>query len=167
MAAMNPALPLLLVVLGAVAGCTREPASVPDADAAPGAGPSQTDGAPVEVAPAPAGPPQQKASVDGHFLVTLAPDVVPVPMNRIHAWTVTVTTPDGVPVTGARVSFDGGMPDHDHGFPTRPRVQGEVDAGRYRIDGIKFSMSGWWRMELGIAAGDRIDAVAFDLDVAP
>ncbi len=163
MAAMKTVQLFLLVLLVGLAGCAPEPPSDTDAGAAsPAAGPT-----PTHEAPAPADRPQQKPSVDGHFLVTLAPDIVPVPMNRIHSWTVTVSTPEGQPVTGARVSFDGGMPDHDHGFPTRPRVHGETDAGRYRIDGIKFSMSGWWRMELGIAAGERIDAVVFDLDVDP
>lgn len=161
MAALNAATPACLLALIAVTGCADDPVPAPDATPPPAAEAND------DAAPVPAGTPQRKLSGDGHFLVTLAPDVVPVPMNRIHAWTVTVTTPDGAPVTGARVSFDGGMPAHDHGFPTRPRVQGEVDPGRYRIDGIKFSMSGWWRMELAIASDDRIDAVAFDLDVTP
>ena len=44
----------------------------------------------------------------------------------------------------AAITVDGGMPQHGHGFPTRPRVTRDLDDGTYLLEGMKFSMTGWW-----------------------
>jgi hypothetical protein len=98
----------------------------------------------------------------GTYVVSLRPLVSVVPINQIHAWEIAITTADGKPVDGAHISFDGGMPQHRHGFPTRPRVTEEMGNGRYRLDGVKFSMTGWWEMKLQIQAGQRSDKIIFN-----
>jgi len=42
------------------------------------------------------------------------------------------------------------MPAHDHGLPTRPRVTEELGDGDYRLDGVRFHMSGYWEMVISI-----------------
>lgn len=85
-----------------------------------------------------------RATEEGHFRLTVLPELDPIPINRIHTWTVEVTDPDGRPVEGARVVIDGDMPEHQHGLPTVPRMTGETAPGTYRVEGMKFSMPGYW-----------------------
>ena len=42
------------------------------------------------------------------------------------------------------------MPQHGHGLPTRPQVTRELADGTYLIEGMKFSMTGWWEIKLAI-----------------
>ncbi len=87
----------------------------------------------------------------------------PVPINRIHTWELSVKTADSRPVSGADISLDGDMPEHGHGMPTQPEVTGDLGKGKYLVEGIKFSMPGWWVMKFNIKAGDREDSVTFNL----
>lgn len=74
-----------------------------------------------------------------------------------------MTLPSGQPVTGAQIAVDGGMPQHFHGFPTKPRVTKELGDGRYLMEGVKFSMNGWWEIKLRIAAVEGTDKVTFNV----
>jgi hypothetical protein len=101
------------------------------------------------------------------YLVSMRPLVESPGINTIHAWEIGVTTPAGVPVSDAHIAFSGGMPQHGHGFPTKPRVTGYLGAGRYRLDGVKFSMSGWWEMKLKLESAAGSDQVVFNTIAAP
>ena len=57
------------------------------------------------------------------------------------------------------ISIDGGMPQHGHGFPTQPRVTRELGDGRYLLEGMKFSMPGWWEIKLKVDAASGTDEV--------
>ncbi len=86
----------------------------------------------------------------------------PVPLLTTHAWTVTIADGEGRPVRDATVTVLGGMPEHDHGFPTTPQVKPLGD-GRYLVEGIKFHMPGDWVVILRIQAGASSDSVRFEL----
>lgn len=103
-----------------------------------------------------------RSSEAGKYVVSIHPLVATIPLNEIHPWEITITTPTGEAVTGAQIGFDGGMPQHSHGFPTHPRVTAELGNGRYRLDGVKFSMTGWWEMKLKIQTGQAIDHITFN-----
>lgn len=105
----------------------------------------------------------QHASTQGHFVVGLTPPPSGPVIDQIQTWQLRLTTPDGTPVPQARILFDGGMPQHGHGFPTKPRVTRELGPGVYALEGVKFSMSGWWDMRLGIQAGGRADTAVFNV----
>ncbi|PIL45678.1 hypothetical protein CR105_06255 [Massilia eurypsychrophila] len=66
------------------------------------------------------------------------------------------------PVVDAKIAFSGGMPQHGHGYPTRPAVTANLGEGRYRLSGMKFSMSGWWEMKLNIGSTLGADQVVFN-----
>lgn len=42
------------------------------------------------------------------------------------------------------------MPDHGHGLPTAPRVTRHLGGGRYLVEGMRFNMSGWWRLKFTV-----------------
>lgn len=90
----------------------------------------------------------------------------PVAINKIHAWEIRLRSPSGEAVSSAHISVDGGMPQHGHGFPTQPRVTRELGDGRYVIEGMKFSMPGWWEIKLKVDAGSGTDDITFNTIIA-
>jgi hypothetical protein len=115
-----------------------------------------------------AAPPQDldlaldKPSTAGVYRVALVPPAQPAAINQIHSWKVKLATPDGQPVRGATFGVDGGMPQHGHGLPTKPRVTRELADGTYQLDGMKFSMTGWWELKLAIQGAAGTDQVTFN-----
>ena len=103
-----------------------------------------------------------RTSAQGRYLVALQPPATPPALNRIHSWTIQLKTPDGAPVQHARIDVDGGMPQHGHGLPTQPRVTQEIGDGRYLMEGMKFSMTGWWEIKLAIEGAQGSDKVTFN-----
>ncbi len=68
----------------------------------------------------------------------------------------------GAPVQGARIGISGGMPQHGHGLPTQPRIVAGTVPGEYRIEGLQFSMPGWWELSLYISSQRRDDTLSFN-----
>lgn len=107
-----------------------------------------------------------KASSTGAYEVALVPPATAPAINQIHSWTVKLSDSAGTPVHGALFTVDGGMPQHGHGLPTKPRVSNELESGTYRLDGMKFSMRGWWVIKLNIHGPQGADTVTFNTVVA-
>ncbi|MDJ0940663.1 MAG: FixH family protein [Woeseiaceae bacterium] len=101
-------------------------------------------------------------SRDGRFVVQVEPELEPLVINRIHAWTLRLKTADGAPVTDATLSIEGGMPEHDHGLPTAPRVVSTDGEGGYRIEGMRFHMRGAWEVDVSIDGGGPSDVVTIE-----
>jgi hypothetical protein len=108
----------------------------------------------------------QHATAQGRYVVTLVPPQEAPAINRIHAWQVKVAAADGKPVTAAQIAVDGGMPQHGHGLPTQPLVRRQVADGTYLIEGMKFSMTGWWEVKLAVDAPQGPDKVTFNVVVS-
>lgn len=81
-------------------------------------------------------------------LITASPDKLPIRLNEIHSWTVSIKDKSGLPVKGLKFQVKGGMPEHRHGLPTQPHLIDEPSPGEYLIDGLKFNMAGTWQIEL-------------------
>lgn len=110
---------------------------------------------------------REKPSEAGRYRVAVvAPSPAPA-VNQLHAWKVMLADAQGLPVRDARFTVGGGMPQHGHGFPTRPRVTRQLDDGSYLLEGMKFSMTGWWDLKLGIQGERGWDEVTFNIVVDP
>ena len=107
-----------------------------------------------------------RPTADNKFVVTLQPPARPAAINQLHSWQVKLASPAGTPITHARIKVDGGMPQHGHGLPTRPQVTQELPGGTYVIEGMKFSMTGWWVIKLAIDSPEGADKVTFNTVVA-
>jgi len=99
------------------------------------------------------------------FRVSIRSNTDPLPLSRIHSWTVHIETPEGVAVEDAQIGVYGGMPAHKHGLPTKPRVTDNLGGGDYLIDGVKFSMPGQWELILIITADGKRDKAKFSIDL--
>jgi hypothetical protein len=106
------------------------------------------------------------ATAEKKFVVALQPPARPAAINQLHSWQIKLTKPDGQPISNARFAVDGGMPQHGHGLPTRPQVTPAQEPGSYLLEGMKFSMTGWWEIKLAIQSDEGTDKVTFNTVVA-
>ena len=105
----------------------------------------------------------QLMSEQGDYQISYVPEVSPVTINQIQMWTLRVTESNGKPVEDAKITVDGGMPQHGHGLPTVPQVTNYLDNGLYQVEGMKFHMSGWWIVKFKIVRNGTTDNVTFNL----
>ncbi|MHB8883447.1 MAG: FixH family protein [Thermodesulfovibrionales bacterium] len=101
----------------------------------------------------------------GIFKVSYVSEPAVVPVNQIHSWKLKVETAEGIAVKDAEITVEGDMPEHGHGLPTQPKMTQSSGDGTYLIEGIKFSMPGWWVMKFQVKAGNASDAVTFNLQL--
>lgn len=106
---------------------------------------------------------REKTSAAGLYAVAIEPEAEPIQQGSLHGWIVTVTTPTGEPVADAEITVDGGMPQHGHGLPTAPQSVGHLGEGRYRIEGVRFNMGGWWVLKFAISAPAGNDEAEFNI----
>ncbi len=103
-----------------------------------------------------------RASAGGYYSATLEP-AQPLRPRQMQTLRVTVRDAEGRAIDNAQISVDGGMPQHGHGLPTRPRVTRHLGDGIYEIEGVRFNMGGWWEFKLAIAGSRGADTVTFNL----
>lgn len=105
-----------------------------------------------------------RESAKGAYTVYLRPLEV-LQLRKLQTVRMLVLDATGRPVEGARISVDGGMPEHGHGLPTQPRVERYLGGGMYDIEGLRFSMGGWWELKLAIESDRGADQVTFNLSL--
>lgn len=108
---------------------------------------------------------QEWPSRRGIFSISYEAELDPIEINKIHTWILKVRTSSGDPITTAEISVLGGMPLHDHGMPTRPRVTENLGDGRYRLEGMRFHMNGRWEVSVTVTADGKIDTAVIALDL--
>ena len=90
------------------------------------------------------------ASLADSLIVTYSTDEGDLAINRMHSWILHIENEEGLEIEGAIIDVEGGMPEHDHGLPTKPRVTEELGGGDYRLEGMRFHMSGYWEIVVSI-----------------
>ena len=102
---------------------------------------------------------------DTDIRVTYSTPAGPPGINRIHSWILHVESNEGVPVENAEIRVIGGMPEHDHGLPTRPRVTEELGGGDYQLDGMRFHMRGYWEIEVTVVTDQASTVIVIPLQL--
>lgn len=105
-----------------------------------------------------------RASANKLYTATLLPTQA-LRMWRLQTLPVRIVDANGQPVEGATIRVDGGMPEHGHGLPTQPKVTRALGGGVYEIEGLRFSMGGWWELKLAIESPAGSDSVTFNLGI--
>ena len=103
-----------------------------------------------------------RTSAQARYVATLQPQQ-PLRVRRMQTVQVTIADAAGNPVDNAAIAVDGGMPEHGHGLPTRPRVTKSLGQGGYEIEGVRFNMGGWWELKLAINGPAGTDTVTFNI----
>ena len=104
-----------------------------------------------------------RASEAGRYRATIRPQGDTIPQGKLHRWTLHLETATGAPVDSATLAVDGGMPQHGHGLPTKPRVTRDLGNGDHLVEGMKFNMGGWWVVKFRVLAQAGADSVVFNL----
>jgi hypothetical protein len=105
-----------------------------------------------------------RSSAQGRYVARLEPAKALRP-RQMQTVRVSVREAEGRAIDEAQISIDGGMPQHGHGLPTRPRVTRNLGDGVYEIEGVRFNMGGRWEFKLAIAGPRGADTITFNLDL--
>ena len=105
-----------------------------------------------------------RSSANGLYKATLEPsrELRPRQMQTVR---VAIVDAAGRAVEGALLTIDGGMPEHGHGLPTRPRMTRAIGDGTYEVEGVRFNMGGWWEFKVTITSERGNDTVTFNLSL--
>jgi hypothetical protein len=101
---------------------------------------------------------------NGSYTVTIEESVA-FKTSKLLNTVIRVQDTGGKGVDDATITVDGGMPQHGHGLPTKPRVTKNLGDGRYQVSGLKFNMGGWWELKFAIAAAAATDSITFNLEL--
>ena len=104
-----------------------------------------------------------RASEAGLYRGEIRPDGDSIPTGKLQKWTLHLETAAGTPLDIAKITIDGGMPQHGHGLPTKPVVTKQLGNGDYRVEGMKFNMGGWWVVKFRVNATPGADSLVFNL----
>jgi hypothetical protein len=106
-----------------------------------------------------------RTSESGRYRATIKPEGDSIPTGKLQRWTLHLETPAGTAVDVCDVTVDGGMPQHGHGLPTKPRVTRHLGNGDHLVEGMKFNMGGWWVVKFRVASATGADSVVFNLSL--
>ena len=104
-----------------------------------------------------------RLSQGARYRATIRPEGDSIPRGRLQQWTLHLETASGAPVDSAVITIDGGMPQHGHGLPTKPRVTRALGHGDHLVEGLKFNMGGWWIVRFRINSATGADSLVFNL----
>lgn len=127
-----------------------------------------TNGQNISASQAPSATSLQKTylSKAHNYTLQFAHGVTNTPLNKIVNWPVKiVSTSESFSLEGAALTVDGGMPHHGHGLPTAPTITASTNAGEYTIEGLKFSMPGYWEIEITITQNGISDKLIFGFTI--
>ena len=83
----------------------------------------------------------------------------------MHDWIVHIENDEGLKIEGAIVDVEGGMPKHNHGLPTKPLITAELGSGDYKLEGMRFHMSGYWEIVISITTDNGSSKVMIPLQL--
>lgn len=106
-----------------------------------------------------------RSSEGGVYRGTIRPAGDSIPQGKLQSWTLHLETANGTSVDTASVSVDGGMPQHGHGLPTRPKVTLALGNGNHLVEGLKFNMGGWWVVKFHVTSAAGNDTLVFNLSL--
>jgi hypothetical protein len=105
-------------------------------------------------------PENTAAQETGGLLVTLALSPYPPSGAKASDFDITLTDANGQAVSDATVSLDLTMPEMP--MPANQPTADNVGAGKYHATS-RFTMRGWWRIEVIITRGGQKQSAFFDI----
>jgi hypothetical protein len=106
-----------------------------------------------------------KVSDNGLFKGDYTIEGSAIQLKTAQLWKLTLVTADDTPVNNATVGVKGQMPGHEHGMVATLIGQSVrvLKKGVYIVEGMAFSMKGWWQVSFNISHEGNSDTLVFDL----
>lgn len=92
------------------------------------------------------------------YRVTLHPPLE-IGINRYQTWGIFIEDATGKALDQAVVDLRADMPAHGHGLLAQPRIVPGRAPGRYRVEGLRFHMPGYWEIRIQVNQGGKADAL--------
>ncbi|REL26360.1 auxin-binding protein [Thalassotalea euphylliae] len=109
----------------------------------------------------------QITSEQGLFLLSLTTEQNnKPPIGYFHNHIITLTDSNKSPVYPALINISGGMPEHGHGLPSQPQITRYLGNGQYLLEGVKFNMSGNWRITFRIRTNELTDSATLNFSLS-
>lgn len=89
----------------------------------------------------------------------------PLLINQIHSWHIRILDSDHLPVSVEELNVTGGMPEHDHGLPTQPRITVRLENGDYLLEGVRFHMPGKWQLVVTMKKNGEDDQAVIEFQL--
>lgn len=100
----------------------------------------------------------------GLYRVTFhSPAVVAV--NRYQTWGIYIEDAAGAALDGAALKVSAEMPAHVHGLLTEPRITPGSAPGRYRVEGLRFHMPGYWEIRIQLDQAGKQDGLVLPVEL--
>jgi hypothetical protein len=109
--------------------------------------------------------PDLSGVTDQGFKIEIYSELSPLSINTIHSWHIRVLDRDGEIIELEELNVFGGMPEHDHGLPTKPQVTKRLDNGDYLLEGVRFHMQGLWELQIEFQYAGVDDTTIIDFDL--
>jgi hypothetical protein len=106
---------------------------------------------------------RSRVSASGLYRAQIRPQGDSIPRGKLQSWTLHLESAAGAPIDTAMIAVDGGMPQHGHGLPTKPRVTKALGNGDHLVEGMKFNMGGWWVVKFRVRSSAGSDSVVFNV----
>jgi len=109
--------------------------------------------------------PDLNGVTDKGFKIEIYSELSPLSINTIHSWHIRVLDRDDEILELEELNVFGGMPEHDHGLPTQPRVTMRLDNGDYLLEGVRFHMQGHWELQIEFQYAGVDDTAIIDFEL--
>jgi hypothetical protein len=104
-----------------------------------------------------------QTSTNGSFVASIEPGSIKI--GETATWTIEVASTGSEAIALEQITVDGGMPLHGHGLPTEPQVTRDLGGGRFEVENMKFSMTGWWVVNVHVETPAGKDQATFNLSL--
>ena len=109
--------------------------------------------------------PDLSGVTDKGLKIEIYSELSPLSINQIHSWHLRVLDRNNEILELEELNIFGGMPEHDHGLPTQPKVTTRLDNGDYLLEGVRFHMQGHWQLQVELQLNGVEDTAIIDFDL--
>ena len=109
--------------------------------------------------------PDLSGVTDKGLKIEIYSELSPLSINQIHSWHLRVLNRNNEILELEELNIFGGMPEHDHGLPTQPKVTTRLDNGDYLLEGVRFHMQGHWQLQVELQLNGVEDTAIIDFDL--
>jgi hypothetical protein len=88
-----------------------------------------------------------------------------IDMNRYQTWGIYIEDAAGNALDGVSLKVNADMPAHGHGLLSNPQIKPGSAPGRYRVEGLRFHMPGYWEIRLQMRYLGKQDGLVLPVEL--